>query len=571
MSSNAKQPNFLLILVDDMGYSDCEPYGGEIRTPNVMKLADEGTRFRHYYVMSLCAPTRSILLTGVDNHMNGLGVMPPMHSYNQFGKKGYEGTLNSSVATIAEILGDAGYYTCMTGKWHLGPNDGERPEDRGFDRVFSMLAGGATHFADAGPLDEAERWQTWYDYDGRNVDKELPADFYSTYAYTDHMIEFLKEKPADKPFFAYLAYTAPHDPLQVPDDWLDRYKGQYDGGYPAMKKSRTLRMKDMGLIPEWLDVNPGINRYDNWDDLSDEKKKAEARHLEIYASMIELFDEGIGKVLNHLRETGEYDNTIIIFQSDNGANPKQPNSYAKITPEELNKRYNNSFDNLGREGSFCSIGGAWAEACNTPLSYFKFATAEGGVQVPLIISGPGIKPRGIVHDQKLHGTDVLPTLLDFAGVERPKTRNGWELAPLYGRSWKPYLEGTTENPIRGPFDTIGVEMIECRALIKGDWKLLYLAPPYGNSVWELYNLVDDPQELTDLSKKHPDKYAELRDDWDAYAKSVGYIKADGDGVFNHMTPAEYFQNYGLAAERRRVEAENKDGATPPIPMPAEHG
>jgi arylsulfatase len=216
MKREARKPNFLLIVVDDMGYSDCEPFGGEIRSPNLVKLAEEGVRFRHFYTSSLCAPTRSLLMTGVDNHLNGLGVMPPMHSMNQFMQPGYEGTLNGKVATIAELLEDAGYYTCMAGKWHLGTNAGQRPEDRGFQRVFSFLGGGAYHFSDARALAPSEQPHTLYDEDGRDVTGELPTDFYSTTFYTDKMIEYLQAKPQDKPFSAILPTRRPTTRCRCP-------------------------------------------------------------------------------------------------------------------------------------------------------------------------------------------------------------------------------------------------------------------------------------------------------------------------------------------------------------------
>lgn len=544
MKSPAKKPNFLLIVVDDMGYSDCEPFGGEIRTPNLVKLAEEGSRFRYFYTSSLCAPTRSLLLTGVDNHLNGLGVMPPMHAMNQFMQPGYEGTLNGSVATIAELLGDTGYYTCMAGKWHLGKGAGQRPEDRGFQRVFSFLGGGASHFADARALAPSEQPHTLYDDDGKDVTNDLPEDFYSTTYYTQKMIEFLQAKPHDEPFFGYLAYTAPHDPLQVPDEWLDRYRGSYDGGYPAMKKDRTRRMKSLGLIRQDMEINPGTENFDKWEDLSGEEQRSQARKMEIYAAMIEMLDEGIGKVVQHLKQTAEYDNTIILFMSDNGANPKDPHFYSHLTPAEIDQLFDNSWNNLGRMGSFISIGGAWAEACNTPLSYFKLTTAEGGVQVPLIVSGPGVRQRGIVTDQLLHVTDVLPTLLDYAGVGRPEQRNGHQLAPLYGRSWRAFLEGTSHQPIRGHYDAIGFEMIECKAVIKGDWKVLFMAPPYGASEWHLYNLRDDPQELTNVAHQNPNKLAEMLAEWEAYSRSVGYIQASGERALSRMSPDEFFSRYG---------------------------
>ncbi|MHB1297497.1 MAG: sulfatase-like hydrolase/transferase [Gemmatimonadaceae bacterium] len=547
MTPPAKRPprkrNFLLIVVDDMGYSDCEPFGGEIHTPNLAKLAEEGVRFRHFYTSSLCAPTRSLLLTGVDNHLNGLGVMPPMHTMNQFMKPGYEGTLNSTVATIAELLGDAGYRTFIAGKWHLGKNPGQRPEDRGFQRVFSFLGGGVSHFSDATPLSPSERPHTLYDDDGRDVTSELPADFYSTTAYTERMIEFLRSGPRDKPFFGYLAYTAPHDPLQVPDEWLDRYRGKYDGGYPEMKATRTRRMRSMGLIGD-MEVNPGTDRFEKWDELPEEERKSQARKMEICASMTEMLDEGIGRVVAHLKEAGDYEDTIILFMSDNGANPKEPQFYSKVTAAEIDERFDNSWQNMGRVGSFISIGGAWAEACNTPLSYFKLTTAEGGVQVPLIVAGAGVERRGVVTDQLLHVTDVLPTLLDYAGVEWPGQRNGHRLASLYGRSWRAFLEGTSRQPVRGHYDALGFEMIECKAVIKGEWKVLFMAPPYGRNEWHLYHLKSDPQELNNLASENPDKLAEMLAEWEAYSRAVGYIEAAGEKVLDQMSAEEFFSRYG---------------------------
>lgn len=545
MHQQARKPNFLLIVADDLGYSDCAPFGGEIHTPDLAQLAESGVRFRHFYTSSLCAPTRSMLLTGVDNHLNGLGVMPPAHTMNQFMQPGYEGTLNGNVATIAELLGDAGYFTCMSGKWHLGKNDGQRPEQRGFRRVFSFLGGGASHFCDARPLSPSERPHTLYDEDGRDVTHALPADFYSTTAYTDKMIAFLQARPRDQPFFGYLAYTAPHDPLQVPDAWLDRYKGKYDGGYPAMKEARTRRMQAMGLIGQDLAVNPGTDQFPRWESLSAEERQRQARRMEICAAMTEMVDAGIGKVVAHLQQTGEYENTIILFLSDNGANPKVASFYSAMSPDEFDQLFDNSLENMGRPTSFISIGGAWAEACNTPLSYFKMTTAEGGVQVPLIVSGPGVERRGIVTDQLLHASDVLPTLLDYAGVERPAQRKGYPLAPLYGRSWRPYLDNSAQEPIRGQDDALGFEMIECKAVIKGDWKILFMAPPYGRNEWHLYNLRQDPEELNDVAAEHPAKLAEMLDEWQAYSTAVGYVAAAGDKALEHMSPEEFYSRYGF--------------------------
>lgn len=534
-------PNFLLIVVDDMGFSDCEPFGGEIRSPNLVKLAERGVRFRNFHVSSLCAPTRSMLVSGVDNHLNGLGTMPPMHAVNQYLKPGYEGPLNHGAATIAELLRDAGYFTCMSGKWHLGANRGFRPEDRGFERVFSFLGGGVSHFSDTRELSSSEIPHTRYDEDGRDVTDDLPDDFYSTTAYTEKMLGYLSAANDGRPFFAYLAYTAPHDPLHVPDAWLDRNAGAYDEGYDAIRQRRLKRMIEMGLIPRGLENNPGSGLFKGWDELSREERREQARKMELYASMIEYTDEGIGRVLDLLAEQGRLDDTIVMFMSDNGANPKEPHFYKPNTPELIARDYDNSLEHMGRKGSFVSIGGAWAEVADTPLSYFKTTTYEGGTQVPLIVAGPGIDKRGVETEQMLHVTDVLPTLLDFAGTQRPDRRGHEVLAPLYGRSWKPWLCGQTLTPIRGPFDALGFEMMECSAVIKGDWKLIFMAPPYGQNEWHLYNLREDPREMDNLAAAHPDKMAEMRAEWEAYVRSVGYIKAEGAAQLSVMTPEEFFR------------------------------
>ncbi len=543
-----KRPNILLIVVDDMGYSDCQPFGGEIRTPVVQALAEQGVRFRNFHVSSLCAPTRSMLLSGCDNHQAGLGTMPPMHATNQYLQPGYEGPLNHRVMTIAEVLKGEGYRTYMAGKWHLGAIDGYRPEDRGFDRVFSFLGGGASHFNDHRALSASEIPHTRYDEDGRDVTNDLPDDFFSSDAYADKMISYLSEQGDDAPFFGYLAFTAPHDPLQVPDEWLDRYKGAYDGGYDSIREGRLARMKEMGLIPEALASNPGSGLFPTWDQLDEQERAEQSRKMEIYAAMIENFDHNIGRVLDLLREQGKYDDTLIIFISDNGANPKEPYFYAPNTPELIERDYDNSLANMGRKGSFVSIGGAWAEVANTPLSYFKTTTYEGGTQVPLIVAGPGVAKRGIDTSQLLHATDVLPTLLDFIDARRPDERSGQELAPLYGRSWKPYLTGESSAPVRGRFDAVGFEMIECRAVIKGDWKLIFMAPPYGENEWHLFNLRDDPREMSNLAAQQPRKFAEMKAEWEAYAAAVGYIEAGEVKQLEGMSPEEFFQFNGIAGD-----------------------
>ena len=429
----------------------------------------------------------SQLSVGCDNHQAGLGVMQPMHSVNQYMQPGYEGFLHHSVPTMAEMLRAGGYHTYMAGKWHLGIPRHTWPVARGFDRSYAFLGGGASHFHDARPLSAGETLQTQYVEDDQAID-DLPEDFYSSRTYVDKMIEYTSSQDDDKPFLAYLAFTAPHDPLQVPDEWLDRYKGRYDDGY----------------------------------------------------------DAEIGRMIDSLRELGKLDDTVIFFLSDNGANPKEPHFYTPNTVEQIERDFDNSLDNYGRIGSFISVGGAWAEVSNTPLSYFKTTTYEGGIQTPLIVAGGPVEKRGIVTDQMLHVADIVPTMLELAGLERPTERNGEAVPELYGRSLAPMLTGASDGPVRGEDDALCFEMIECRSVLKGNWKSVLMVPPYGTGErWELYNLGDDPREKHDLAEQMPEKVAEMQAAWDEYAERVGYIEGNGVSAVGELGGVERFFEYRL--------------------------
>lgn len=536
--SSPRQPNFLLIVVDDMGYSDCQPFGGEIHTPNIQQLADSGVRFRHFHTSALCAPTRAMLLTGCDNHQTGLGNMPTLHGTNQYMQPGYEGFLNTDVLTIPEILKQAGYHTYMAGKWHLGEHDKYRPHGRGFERTFSFLGGGVSHFYDQRPLSAFEQPHTEYSEDGITVEN-LPADFFSSDYYTDKMMQYMAEQQDEKPFFAYLAFTAPHDPLQVPDTWLHKYQGVYDGGYEAIRNKRLQRMKELGLIPKTEDGNGGSGMFEKWEELTPEEQKEAARKMEIYAAMIENLDWNLGRLFAKLKELNQFDETIIFLLSDNGANPKEPHFYAPNTEESIARDYDNRLENYGRINSFISIGGAWAEVANTPLSYFKLTTYEGGTQTPLIVSGKRMHKRGIITDQLLHVTDLLPTILDYANVAFPQNNN---LKPHYGTSLKPFLQEETKQPVRNEFEVLGFEIAECKAVIKGDWKLIFMPPPYGEGdTWHLYNLKEDQDEENDLAAQFPAKVKELHADWEAYALSVGYIQSNGESAVKKLGFEEFYR------------------------------
>lgn len=541
-------PNILLIVVDDMGFSDTQPFGGEIQTPHINRLAAQGIRFTRFHTSSLSAPTRAMLLTGVDNHQNGLGIMPPLHAKNQYLQPGYEGGINLNVMTLAEVLHENNYYTCMAGKWHLGAQKENLPSERGFEESFTMLGGGAGHFCNSFALSDSEQPVTFYLDNGKKVDK-LPDNFYSTRYYTDKMIEYLRKCPQDKPFFGYLAFTAPHDPLQIIPEWKDRNQGMYDAGYDSIRIARLERQRQMGLIPAQTPdtglSNPGIQ----WNRLSEEQQKEQSRKMEIYASMIEYVDYSIGRVLGELEEEHKLDNTLIVFMSDNGANPKEPESYPGNTKEVIQERFDNQLNNYGNPDSFISLGEAWAEVCNTPYSLYKMTTHEGGICVPLIISGKDIIQKGSIdRSTLLHVTDLFPTILEYTHTRRPSSYHNTTLAPLYGKSFAQRLTVADSSSLRTPGEALCFEMKEDKAVIQGKWKAVLLTPPHGDgTTWTLYNMETDVAELHDLSAVYPAKLKELIGLWNDYAKAVGYIQSDRSSMIKEIGATRFYQ-YKLPSE-----------------------
>lgn len=541
-------PNILLIVVDDMGFSDTQPFGGEIQTPHINRLAAQGIRFTRFHTSSLSAPTRAMLLTGVDNHQNGLGIMPPLHAKNQYLQPGYEGGINLNVMTLAEVLHENNYYTCMAGKWHLGAHKENLPSERGFEESFTMLGGGAGHFCNSFALSDSEQPVTFYLDNGKKVDK-LPDNFYSTRYYTDKMIEYLRKCPQDKPFFGYLAFTAPHDPLQIIPEWKDRNQGMYDAGYDSIRIARLERQRQMGLIPAQTPdtglSNPGIQ----WNRLSEEQQKEQSRKMEIYASMIEYVDYSIGRVLGELEEEHKLDNTLIVFMSDNGANPKEPESYPGNTKEVIQERFDNQLNNYGNPDSFISLGEAWAEVCNTPYSLYKMTTHEGGICVPLIISGKDIIQKGSIdRSTLLHVTDLFPTILEYTHTRRPSSYHNTTLAPLYGKSFAQRLTVADSSSLRTPGEALCFEMKEDKAVIQGKWKAVLLTPPHGDgTTWTLYNMETDVAELHDLSAVYPAKLKELIGLWNDYAKAVGYIQSDRSSMIKEIGATRFYQ-YKLPSE-----------------------
>lgn len=519
-------PNILLIVADDLGFSDLGCFGGEINTPNLDALAARGLRGTNFYVAPSCSPSRSMLLTGTDNHIAGIGNMAEWTGQTQRGKPGYEGHLNTRVVTVASLLREAGYHTYMAAKWHLGEKPDQWPAKRGFERDFALLQGAGSHWPDMLGLLPSEPTVT-FTRNGEKV-KELPADYYSSKYFTDFIMQSIDENGGDgKPFFAYLGYQAPHGPFAVPAEWRDKYKGRYDKGYDAIRVERLDRQKKLGIVGKDVVTFPRLPNIPAWEKLTDEQRRQAARKMELYAAMIEYMDDQIGRLVDHLKKSGKYDNTLIVFLSDNGAAGEDMaeliNKLAPTAKDWFAKTFDNRIDNWGRPGSCVEYGPPWAQVSCVPFRLFKGVVAEGGIRAPLIVSGPGVKHSGAINHSVLHVMDIMPTFLESAGVEHPAKKQGSTVAPPQGKSMWPLL-ARRETATRTVSDWLGWELFGNRAIRQGDWKLLYLLKGAGGTGdWELFNLREDPAESHDLSAKHPDKRKALLKLWDEYVKRNGVI------------------------------------------------
>lgn len=522
--NNPQRPNILLIVADDMGFSDAGAFGGEMATPNIDTLAAEGVMFSEFHVAPNCGPTRGSLMTGVDFHRAGMGGNPEVAAENQKGSPAYQGFLRDDVVTVTELLHEAGYHTSMAGKWHLGHDARNLPGGRGFERSFALLNGAASHWADQAALIPGSR--TRYTEDDQPVD-QLPDDFYSTTVYTDRIIDSIAESAADgRPFFAYLSFTAPHNPLHAPDEAVEKYRGRYDTGWDALAAQRTARLREHGLLGESQIPHPRPEWVLAWNELTAQQQAARSRDMEVYAGMIDTMDQNIGRVLQHLKEIGEYDNTLIVFMSDNGPSKTAILDYIALGGEAADyfEQFDNSLENRGRPGSSTDIGPGWAYASATPLRLFKGYVAQGGIRVPLIVKPVRSAGEAQRVDTPVHAMDLAPTFLELAGVRQPERWQGAEVARIQGRSLVPLIDGTVDPAWleRG----LGWEAYGMDAYRRGDWKALRLPPPYGNGDWQLYNLADDPGENQDLTAEHPDLVAELELAWTAYAEANGVIHPD---------------------------------------------
>jgi arylsulfatase len=517
-----KKPNVLLIVADDMGFSDVGAYGSEIATPNIDALAQEGVLLTQFHVAPNCGPTRGAMLTGVDYHRAGLGGNPEVAAENQRSQPGYEGHLRDDVVTISELLRDAGYHTYMTGKWHLG-KDKNAPSGRGFEQTFALLNGGASHWADQAALIPGST--TRYVSNGESVD-ELPDDFYSSRNYTDRMMDYIGRNFGDgKPFFAYLAYTAPHNPLHAPAEYVEKYRGAYDKGWDSLSDERLARQRELRLVAATLSPAARPNWIMAWNELTPEQQADRARDMEVYAGMIDYMDESIGRLFTYLKDIGAYNDTLIVFISDNGPSRTTILDYLALggAAGTFFKQFDNSLENKGLPSSATDIGPGWAYAAATPLRLFKGYVGQGGIQVPAIIKLPGDMPNSGTRLTALtHVTDLMPTFLEVAGGGYPETYNGNGIVPLQGQSLIPLLQGKTGEAFANR--ELGWEAYGMDAYRRGDWKALRLPEPYGTGEWQLYKLTDDPGEIADLAAENPDLVNELSQAWERYAEVNGVIR-----------------------------------------------
>ncbi|MBU2979996.1 arylsulfatase [Alteromonas sp. C1M14] len=520
-----KKPNILLIVADDMGYSDLGVFGSEIQTPNLDALAqDGGVQLTNFHSAPTCSPTRSMLMSGTYNHVAGLGAMAEWMADNQRGQPGYEGYLNDRVAPLPALMKDAGYATFMAGKWHLGMKADQLPNARGFEQSFAMLPGAGNHYSDKGLFPFLPKTP----YTENDKPATLPENFYSTTFYTDKAINYIDSvtTKGDKPFFGYVAYTAPHWPLQVDKKYSDKYKGKYDIGYEGIQQQRIERMRQLGLLDDNSTVAADNQCYAKWAQLSADERKQQGRLMEIYAGMVQALDENIGRLIQHLKDTGQFDNTLIVFISDNGADAR---------PEEglggekgfLDENYNNQFENLGKGDSFVSYGGAWARVSNTPFSLHKGMTTEGAIRVPAIMHLPaGLGATGI-KDEFMSVMDLLPTFMDIAGAPLPgKTYKNKNVVEVKGESVLPYL--LDNNTHLHQDDVYGFSVHRRQGLQFNDWKIVRIPPPFSDGQWQLYNLAKDMGETRNLAKSQPAVLTDMVAKWDAFAKETGIVVSQQD-------------------------------------------
>jgi arylsulfatase/uncharacterized sulfatase len=527
-ASDLQRPNLLIILADDLGFSDIAPYGSEINTPNLTALAQEGLRFSNYHTSPSCAPTRAMLLTGVDSHRAGVANIAEALTREQAGSPFYRGTLNKNVVTTATLLRNAGYHTYMSGKWHLGYMDKALlPINRGFERTVTMPYSGADNWSDMSYLPNYEK-ALWLE-NGEEI--TLPDDFYSSKFLVDKAIGQIELDRGDgKPFFSYLSFQAVHIPVQAPREYTEKYANTYLDGWTALRERRQSAVKAEGLIRSDAPMKT-MPTTEDWDSLDAEEKRYNAKRMAVYAGMIDAMDANIGRLIGYLKEIGEYDNTVIIFTSDNGAEASDPEDVSGTFPLWMRfQGYNRDYETLGEKYSYNYIDTSFASAAAAPLGHYKFYAGEGGMRVPLIVTGPTLAAplRGEISDAMAYVKDLAATVLAIAGVAHPGTSfQGREIEPMTGVSLLPILSSEAASVYTSQ-DVVAYEIGGNAALIKGDYKIIYNRGEAGDSQWHLYNIQQDPGETLQLEKSEPEIYADLLREYERYVAENGVLAVPDD-------------------------------------------
>lgn len=517
-SAEETPPNIVIILADDVGFSDFGAYGSEISTPNIDALAERGAIFSNFHASPVCSPSRAMLMTGMASHLAGVGNLPETLPPEHREAPAYQGRIADDVVTVASLLQRAGYRTAVTGKWHLGHEPSALPPSHGFDRSFVLDASGADNWEKRSYLPIYSD-APWFE-DGEPAD--LPEDFYSSKFIVDKAIEYLEEGESDKPFLAYLAFQAVHIPVQAPREFIEKYEGIYAEGWDALRKARFESVIARGLLPESTVLGPMPEGLRDWDALSDEERVLFAKSMAVNAAMIDAMDFHIGRFIDHLKATGQYENTIFFVLSDNGPEPNDPVATPGFSQWLWWEGYSRDIETLGEKGSYAFIGPEFASAAASPGSFFKLYAGEGGLRVPFIVAGTGIPARGHV-SQFSFITDIAPTILDLAGVSSVAEFDGRAVKPMTGRSLLPLLKGESDEHYAAD-DAVGLEAAGNAALFRGDHKLVRNMPPHGDGKWYLYNIAVDPGETNDLSEEMPELFAEMRAEYDAYAERVGVLE-----------------------------------------------
>ncbi|TPV35407.1 arylsulfatase [Paucihalobacter ruber] len=503
-----QRPNIVLIVADDLGFGDIGCYGGEIETPNIDALASNGIRFSSFHTAPMCAPTRAMLLSGNDNHIAGMGGQGLVTEVF-----GYEGKLTDRIVTIPQLLRDAGYHTYMAGKWHLGIEPNDNPHRKGFEHSFVLLEGAGNHYTNQSALNNGI---SSYTEDGEPT--RWKDGNYSTNYYTDKLIEYIgRYKADDQPFFAFAAYTSPHWPLQVDEKYWKKYSGLYNDGYEKLRERRLNSLKKAGIIPQNAILPQLHEQIKPWDSLSEVEKMKEARKMELYAGMVDNLDDNIGRLITYLKEIGEFENTLFVFISDNGAAHRDFINAENYS--SLREYYNDDYENMGKENSYISYGPQWAEAGSAPFRYFKDYATEGGINTTMIISGAKVTRKNNIHTGFLSLLDLAPTFYDISGATYPEKYQDKEIYPLRGRSLLPYISGKTDV-IHAPDYVFALEHYGNAMLRKGNWKITNFKRPFELENFALYNLSNDIGEQIDLKNTQKEKYEELLMEWAKFSEEV---------------------------------------------------